>query len=90
MASGRDIYAFTAPLVVEAMERVLRGEVKTAGVFTAGQAFDARDFLAALCPKHLLLDNSREDTAFWHCGICIQLQDHPIKGGLPEAGEAEK
>lgn len=56
VASGRDIYAFTAPLVVEALERVLRGEVKTAGVFTAGEAFDARDFLAALCPKHLLLE----------------------------------
>lgn len=56
VASGRDIYALTAPLVVEAMERVLRGEVKTAGVFTAGEAFDARDFLAALCPEHLSLD----------------------------------
>ena len=56
VASGRDIYAFTAPLVVEALERVLRGEVKTAGVFTAGEAFDARDFLAALCPEHLLLE----------------------------------
>ncbi len=56
VASGRDIYAFTAPLVVEALERVLHGEVKTAGVFTAGEAFDARDFLASLCPEHLLLD----------------------------------
>jgi NAD(P)-dependent dehydrogenase (short-subunit alcohol dehydrogenase family) len=28
-ASGRDIYAFTAPLVVEALTRVLGGEVKT-------------------------------------------------------------
>ncbi len=55
-ASGRDIYAFTAPLVVEALGRVLRGEVKTAGVFTAGEAFDARDFLEAMCPEHLLLD----------------------------------
>ena len=52
-ASGRDIYAFTAPLVVEALTRVLGGEVKTPGVLTAGQAFDARDFLASLQPEHL-------------------------------------
>ncbi|MDO8770160.1 MAG: saccharopine dehydrogenase NADP-binding domain-containing protein [Burkholderiaceae bacterium] len=56
VARGRDIYALTAPLVAEAMERVLRGEVQTAGVFTAGEAFDARDFLASLCPEHLSLD----------------------------------
>lgn len=56
IASGRDIYGFTAPLVVEAMERVLAGEVTSAGVFTAGEAFDARDFLASLSPGHLSLE----------------------------------
>jgi len=56
VASGRDIYAFSAPLVVEAMARVVSGLVKTAGVFTAGEAFDARDFLASLCPDHLSLE----------------------------------
>lgn len=56
IASGRDIYAVTAPLVVEAMERVVGGKIKKAGVFTAGEAFDARDFLAALCPEHLSLE----------------------------------
>lgn len=55
-ASGRDIYAFTAPLVVEAMERIVSGQVKKAGVFTAGEAFDARDFLKALCPEHLAVE----------------------------------
>lgn len=55
-ASGRDIYAFTAPLVVEAMVRVIEGRVKKAGVFTAGQAFDTRDFLASLSPEHLSVD----------------------------------
>jgi len=55
-ASGRDIYGFTAPLVVEALERVVAGEVKTAGVFTAGEAFDARNFLASLSPAHLSLE----------------------------------
>jgi saccharopine dehydrogenase-like NADP-dependent oxidoreductase len=56
VAGGRDIYALSAPLVVEAMERVVGGQVATAGVFTAGEAFDARDFLASLCPEHLSLE----------------------------------
>ena len=52
-ASGQDIYAITAPLVVEALARVLAGEVAGPGVWTAGQAFNARQFLAALSPEHL-------------------------------------
>ncbi|WP_431096791.1 saccharopine dehydrogenase family protein [Polaromonas aquatica] len=56
VASGRDIYAFTAPLVVEALERVVSGEVAKTGVFTAGEAFDARDFLASLSPDHLAIE----------------------------------
>lgn len=55
VASGRDIYAITAPLVVEATERVLSGQVPAAGVFAAGEAFDARNFLSSLCPEHLSL-----------------------------------
>jgi uncharacterized protein YbjT (DUF2867 family) len=47
-ASGQDIYAISAPLIVEAMERILDGRCRTHGVTTAGAAFDARDFLAAL------------------------------------------
>jgi len=47
-AQGRDIYAISAPLVVEATERVLAGKVAKRGVLTAGEAFDAEDFLAAL------------------------------------------
>ena len=54
-ASGQDIYAISAPLVVEATERVLRGQVHTAGVLSAGEAFAARDFLESLCPEHLSL-----------------------------------
>jgi hypothetical protein len=46
---GHDIYAVTAPLIVEAMERVLAGSVAP-GAWAAGEAFDARDFLAALAP----------------------------------------
>jgi hypothetical protein len=55
MASGRDIYAISAPLVVEATRRVLTGLVETPGAFTAGEAFDARDFLTSLSPEPLSL-----------------------------------
>jgi short subunit dehydrogenase-like uncharacterized protein len=48
MASGRDIYAISAPLVVEATERVLAGQATGTGALTAGQAFDAPDFLRSL------------------------------------------
>lgn len=49
-ASGQDIYAVSAPLVVEALERVLAGAVRRTGTVSAGEVFDARDFLAALAP----------------------------------------
>ena len=52
-ASGRDIYAVSSPLIVEAATRVLSGSVKRSGVLTAGQAFDAKDFLRSLSPTHL-------------------------------------
>jgi hypothetical protein len=51
-AQGRDIYAITAPLVVEALERVLDGRARGAGAYSAGSAFDAREFLAALARRH--------------------------------------
>jgi hypothetical protein len=56
VARGRDIYAITAPLVVEATERVVKGLAKKAGVVAAGEVFDARDFLQSLCPTHLSLE----------------------------------
>jgi hypothetical protein len=49
-ARGRDIYAITAPIVVEAAERILQGQARKKGVVAAGEAFDARDFLEALNP----------------------------------------
>jgi hypothetical protein len=55
-AGGRDIYAITAPLVVEAATRFIDGRHKTLGVTTAGATFDAGDFLAALSPCHLQVD----------------------------------
>jgi hypothetical protein len=55
VASGRDIYAVTAPLVVEAACRVLAGAGDTAGVASVGARFDAADFLGSLSPNHLSL-----------------------------------
>jgi short subunit dehydrogenase-like uncharacterized protein len=59
-ARGRDIYAVTAPLVVEATERVLGGRVEGRGVLAPGQAFDAADFLGTLSPT-LSIETSRLD-----------------------------
>jgi Saccharopine dehydrogenase NADP binding domain len=47
-ASGRDIYATSAPMVVEACLRVLDGPPAMGGAYVAGQLFDASDFLAAV------------------------------------------
>ena len=52
-AGGQDIYAITAPLVVEAVERIVDGRHRTLGVTTAGATFDASDFLGALSAGHL-------------------------------------
>ncbi|WP_052423133.1 saccharopine dehydrogenase family protein [Nonomuraea candida] len=57
-ARGRDIYAISAPLAVEAVQRLLDGrtrEAAPAGVISAGALFDAADFLASLAP-HLTVD----------------------------------
>lgn len=54
-AQGRDIYAVTAPLIVEALQRLADGRCRMTGVVAAGQAFDARDFLASLSPEPLSL-----------------------------------
>jgi hypothetical protein len=56
VASGRDIYAVTAPIVVEATDRIVNGLAKKNGVVAAGEAFDARDFLNSLSPARLLIN----------------------------------
>jgi hypothetical protein len=56
VARGRDIYAITAPIVVEATQRVVNGLARTIGVAAAGDLFDARDFLRSLCPAHLSIE----------------------------------
>lgn len=55
VASGQDIYAVTAPLAVEAIHRILTGQAKTAGVASAGEIFNAPDFLRALS-AHISLE----------------------------------
>ncbi|WP_329252885.1 saccharopine dehydrogenase NADP-binding domain-containing protein [Actinoallomurus sp. NBC_01490] len=60
-ARGRDIYAVSAPLAVEAVHRILTGRAGAAGVASAGAIFDAPDFLRALAPHlsfELALENS--------------------------------
>ncbi len=57
-ASGRDIYAVTAPLLVEATERLLDGRAESAGAVAPGEAFDALDFLTALTPDHLAVEGA--------------------------------
>jgi short subunit dehydrogenase-like uncharacterized protein len=47
-ASGRDIYAVTAPIVVEGAARLLDGRYRGPGAVAPGDAFDADDVLAAL------------------------------------------
>src|SRR5262245_6869778 len=56
MARGRDIYAVTAPIVVEAAERILDGRFREAGALAPGALFDALDFLRALSPEPLSVD----------------------------------
>jgi len=55
-ARGRDIYAITAPIIVEATTRILDGRFKRSGVAAAGEIFDARDFLESLSPEHFSLE----------------------------------
>ncbi|MEU6378793.1 saccharopine dehydrogenase NADP-binding domain-containing protein [Streptomyces sp. NPDC046909] len=58
VATGQDIYAVTAPLAVEAVHRILTGRTRTVGVASAGEIFDAPDFLRALSP-HITFELSR-------------------------------
>jgi saccharopine dehydrogenase-like NADP-dependent oxidoreductase len=47
-AHGRDIYAISAPLTVEALLRISDGRCKKNGVVAPGEAFDAQEFLASI------------------------------------------
>jgi NAD(P)-dependent dehydrogenase (short-subunit alcohol dehydrogenase family) len=56
VARGRDIYAITAPIVVEAAERVVARHAGQGGVFAAGEILDAASVLSALSPVHLSVE----------------------------------
>lgn len=58
IARGRDIYAVTAPIVVEAAERILAGETRATGVAAPGEIFDAQAFLQALSPEHISFEST--------------------------------
>jgi short subunit dehydrogenase-like uncharacterized protein len=54
---GRDIYAVTAPIVVEAVECLLTGRYRRGGVGTTAEIFDPQDFLRALATAgHVRID----------------------------------
>lgn len=55
VARGQDIYAVSAPLAVEAVQRILDGTTQLTGVVTPGEIFDPRDFLRTLAP-HLSIE----------------------------------
>ena len=55
-ARGQDIYAVTAPLVVEAAARMLQPSFDRSGALTLGGAFDAEDFLRSFKPEQLTFD----------------------------------
>lgn len=59
VASGRDIYAATAPLAVEALERIVSSPKRLCGTVAPGEIFDARDFLKALTPDPFSVDFQR-------------------------------
>ena len=51
ISRGRDSYAVTAPLVCEAVARLLKGNIP-GGAHAPGEIFAAKEFLAALGPDH--------------------------------------
>lgn len=57
LAQGQDIYAISAPLICEAVERILSGRTSDIGAKAPAAIFDASDFLRALAP-HLSIEVS--------------------------------
>lgn len=59
IARGQDIYAVSAPIVAEAAARIVAPAFQRRGALALGEAFDARDFLDALAPRHLTVNFER-------------------------------
>jgi short subunit dehydrogenase-like uncharacterized protein len=64
-ASGRDIYAVSAPLVVEACMRIVSQRPKSGGAFAPAELFDSQDFLAALS-SDIRVESNSEDCPISH------------------------
>lgn len=47
-AAGQDIYAISAPLLAEALDRLHDGRCRSRGVLAPGEVFDAVDFLGSI------------------------------------------
>ncbi|CAA9199832.1 saccharopine dehydrogenase family protein [Flavobacterium collinsii] len=60
IAQGQDIYAVTAPLVVETVNRILSGKAKKTGVTTIGEVFDTADFLKSLKEDDITISTIEE------------------------------
>ncbi len=56
IARGRDIYAFSAPLVCEVTERLHDGKMVRVGAHPPGAILNVQDVLSALKPSHLRLE----------------------------------
>ena len=57
IVQGRDIYAFTAPLVGEAVQQILDGDARGSGVQAPGAIFDAPGFLRAIAPGQVEIES---------------------------------
>lgn len=57
-AQGRDIYAFSAPLICEATVQLLEGRFGSAGAQPPATVFDAEGILSALTPEHLTFEKT--------------------------------
>ena len=57
LAQGQDIYAVTAPIICEAVQRILSGDVRDTGAKPPAAIFDAASFLRAL-GSNLLVETS--------------------------------
>lgn len=55
VAQGQDIYAVTAPIICEAVERILAGDIRKTGAKSPAEIFDAASFLRSLGP-HLSVE----------------------------------
>lgn len=72
-ATGRDIYAVSAPIIVEATQRLLAGHpAEIVGVRSLAEIFDPHDFLAALNPEPLAVEYGRAKGSLLHSQVSGQ------------------